>query len=142
MMTQTRNPAMDEPADAPTQFATLAEMNGKNLEIAQTAGATAIQHALDASQETAQFMSTRLKKDVATLQTMAGCRSIGDVIQRQADFFGDMLQDYAVQTARMVQLGAHGAANTVQAFTDLTPVKDIGGRPENIAPARADRNAG
>ncbi len=128
--------------DPSGQLSALAEMNGKNLEAAQAAGQAAIRGLTDFSQETAEFVSTRLQKDMQAAQRLAACRSVGEAWQCQADFFGDMMTDYASQASKILHLGARSAAGAAEAavagleqMPEFSQMAETGARSEMKAAA-------
>lgn len=93
-------------------------MNGRNMEVAAKTGQAMFDGLSAMNSELIRFISTRLKEDLVTSQTLAGCRNPSEIIDAQTEFMRTCMSQYAEEFSKLVDIAGEAAKNS------WTPLED------------------
>lgn len=100
-------------------------LNGRNMEVAAKTGQAMFDGLSAMNHELIQFISARLKEDLVTSQTLAGCRNPSEIIDAHTQFMRTCMSQYAEEFGKLVDIAAEAAKNSWAPLEDaLNEIKD------------------
>ncbi len=98
----------------------LSKLNNRNMQVATHAARAYFDSAAKFNQEFMGFMSSRIKKDIATAQTLMKSKTSEQAFHCQAEFVEDAIRDYAKEASKILNLVADMAHDTMSPVEERT----------------------
>lgn len=96
----------DKPVNAANPMASMLEaMQSTKFPKMPDLGTSWMEHMADYGQEVMTFMAKRVAEDVQTQHSLLHAKGVAEVQHIQAQFFQRAMDDYAAETARLMELG-------------------------------------
>lgn len=98
----------------------LSQLNNRNMQVATQAARAYFDSAAKFNQEFMGFMSNRIKKDIATAQTLMKSKTGEQAFHCHAEFVEDAIRDYAEEASKILNLVADMAHDTMSPVEERT----------------------
>ena len=103
----------DESANAANPMASMLEaMQSAKFPAMPDLGTSWMENVVDYGQEMMNFMAKRVAEDVQTQHALLHAKGVAEVQHIQAQFFQRAMDDYAAETARLMELGKSMTPNS------------------------------